>query len=107
MGESGCGKNSFLQAGIIPQLTKPESNHRGVYIRFDNRDPLETIGKALVDDLNLPEAPDNNRTFLQLLSLAVETADKPLVLIFDQLEQFFVHKIESLETSPSDSLKMS
>ncbi len=106
MGESGCGKSSFLQAGIIPQLNKPESNDRGVYIRFDNRDPLETISKTLIDDLNLPKAPDNNRNFLpafssdktdtnsdflEVLSLAVKTIDKSLVLIFDQFEQFFVH----------------
>ena len=100
MGESGCGKTSFLQAGIIPQITKPESNHRGVYIRFDNRDPLETIGKTLVDDLNLPEAPDNNRNLLQLLALAVETVEKPLVLIFDQFEQFFVHFKQRSDREP-------
>ncbi len=68
MGKSGCGKTSFLQAGIIPQITKSESNHRGVYIRFDNRNPLETIGKTLVDDLNLPDAPNNNPNFLQALT---------------------------------------
>lgn len=104
MGESGCGKTSFLQAGIIPQINKSNSNHRGVYIRFSNSDPLETIGKALVKELELPEVPNNNRNFLQgfsadktnseflqLLSLAAKTANKPLVLIFDQFEQFFVH----------------
>ena len=94
MGESGVGKSSFLQAGIIPQLAKSESSHRGVYIRFSNQEPIATIYRALAEELQLSATETtetNNRDLLQIFSLAVDAADKPLILIFDQFEQFFVH----------------
>ncbi|MCG8367723.1 MAG: ATP-binding protein [Pseudanabaenales cyanobacterium] len=89
MGDSGCGKTSFLQAGLWAQLSDPESAHRGIYIRFSDQDPLVTIRKALADQLQLP--PSTDKAFLPLLEQAVNVAAKPLVLLFDQFEQFFVH----------------
>ncbi len=94
MGESGVGKSSFLQAGIIPQLAQANSSHRGVYIRFSNQEPIATIYRALAEELQLSATETtetNNRDLLQIFSLAVDAADKPLILIFDQFEQFFVH----------------
>ena len=90
-GESGCGKTSFIQAGLIPQLNQAESKVQGIYVRFSERDPLVTIRQAFVDQL--PPLPEdlNQLEFLPLLSQGVEAASKPLVLVFDQFEQFFVH----------------
>ncbi len=104
MGESGVGKTSFLQAGILPQLLKSESTHRGVYIRFSNQDPMETIYNALDKELKLSETQEtqvNNRDLLSILSSsAVATVDKPLILIFDQFEQFFVHFKQKIDREP-------
>jgi len=99
IGESGCGKTSFLQAGLLPKLSSPEDSHRGIYIRFADRDPLDTIRKALVEQLQLP---DNSieTDFLKLLSRGVEAASKPLVLMFDQFEQFFVHFKQTQDRQP-------
>lgn len=90
MGESGCGKSSFLQAGLLPNLSKPESIHRGIYIRFSDRDPIETVCKTLMKELKLADG-DSYQNFSSTLKRAVEKESKPLVLIFDQFEQFFVH----------------
>ncbi len=100
MGESGAGKTSFLQAGIVPQLDKSASNYQGIYIRFSNQDPIATIYKALKEELQTPIVAINDRDLLEILSWAVDIADKPLILIFDQFEQFFVHCKQKVEREP-------
>ena len=102
-GESGVGKTSFLQAGIIPQLTKAESSHRGVYTSFSNQEPIVTICRALAEELQLSTTETteiNDRDLLGIFSLAVDTVDKPLILIFDQFEQFFVHFKQKADREP-------
>ncbi len=100
IGESGVGKSSFLQAGIIPQLAKSDSSHWGVYIRFSNQEPIASIYKALAEELQFSAAETNNHNLLEIFSLAVATADKPLILIFDQFEQFFVHFKQKQDREP-------
>ena len=99
IGLSGCGKTSFLQAGLIPRL--PNYKHHGVYVRFDSGDPLTAIHKALAQQLEIPLDWLNSRvgdreiepgtSFLQLLTQAVKVAGSPVVLFLDQFEQWFVH----------------
>ncbi|MDJ0903840.1 MAG: hypothetical protein QNJ55_34135, partial [Xenococcus sp. MO_188.B8] len=100
MGESGVGKSSFLQAGILPQLAREESCAQGIYIRFSNRDPFETIYQTLVKELKISETSINHRNLLEIFSLGVASADKPLILIFDQFEQFFVHCKQKSDREP-------
>ncbi len=90
-GESGCGKTSFIQAGLIPQLSQADSKVQGIYVRFSESDPLVSIRQAFVEKLPLFPEDVNRLDFLSLLSQGVEAASKPLVLFFDQFEQFFVH----------------
>ncbi|MDJ0900258.1 MAG: hypothetical protein QNJ55_15750 [Xenococcus sp. MO_188.B8] len=92
LGESGCGKTSFLQAGLLPQLAKAESRDFGIYMRFSERDPIATIREAFINALPLQEAEVSTPEFLSLLELAAEAiSPKFLVLFFDQFEQFFIH----------------
>ena len=100
IGESGVGKSSFLQAGILPQLAREESRDRGIYIRFSNRDPFETIYQTLVKELKISETSINHHNLLEIFSLGVASADKPLILIFDQFEQFFVHCKQKSDRKP-------
>lgn len=100
MGESGCGKTSFLQAGLWPKLTAPESSHRAIYVRFSDQEPIETVRQALAEQLEIPLDWLGACAFSQLLTQAMEAAGKPIVLLFDQFEQFFVHHQRKEERAP-------
>jgi tetratricopeptide (TPR) repeat protein len=91
MGESGSGKTSFLQAGVLPRLSTSESTHRAVYVKFADRHPIDTIRAALTEQLKLPKERVATADLLELLAVAEEAIAKPLILLFDQFEQFFVH----------------
>ncbi|MEB3295117.1 MAG: hypothetical protein VKJ24_18320, partial [Synechococcales bacterium] len=80
LGESGVGKSSLLQAGVMPSLG--QVGFAGVYVKFTNREPLESIAKALGI-----EPPG---TLVEMLRSAVGKVGKPIVLMLDQFEQFFV-----------------
>ncbi|MDJ0703093.1 MAG: NACHT domain-containing protein, partial [Leptolyngbyaceae cyanobacterium MO_188.B28] len=105
MGESGCGKTSFLQAGVWPQLTHETSAYWGVYVRFSERDPIQTIAKALAEQLKAPiedilPQQKNRGDLVAVLTRAVAAADRPLVLLLDQFEQFFVHAPRAADQEP-------
>lgn len=80
MGESGVGKSSLLQAGLMPNLG--QVGFVGVYVKFTNREPLESIAKAL--------KLDAAGSLVEMLRSAVGKTGKPIVLMLDQFEQFFV-----------------
>jgi hypothetical protein len=90
-GPSGCGKTSFLRAGLWPRLCAPDASHRGVYVTCSELNPLESIRRALADQLHLPAATVEPAEWLALLATAAQATSKPLVVLLDQFEQFFVH----------------
>ena len=98
--ESGCGKTSFLQAGMMPRLNRPESKVKGVYVKFSDRPPLPTIYAELVDQLQIPKELVDQADFLTVLAVAVDAAQKPIVLMLDQFEQFFVHQPRKPDREP-------
>ena len=105
MGESGCGKTSFLQAGIWPRLTAESADSLGVYIRFNDQRPTRTIAKALSEQLGMPlekllpmDGPQDR--LLLVLQQAATCQKRPLVLLFDQFEQFFVHQKRKEDRQP-------
>jgi tetratricopeptide (TPR) repeat protein len=86
MGESGCGKSSLLQAGVLPKLLGEAAAYRGVYVKFGDREPIAAVRAALKDLAMDTEGCD----LLEVLEKASQTVGKPMVLLFDQFEQFFV-----------------
>lgn len=91
-GVSGCGKTSFLQAGLVPQLST-SATHRGVYVRLGGQDPVQAIASAVSTTLEVPSdwlLTSETTDFCKLLETALKAAEKPLILFLDQFEQFFV-----------------
>jgi len=97
VGESGCGKSSFLQAGLWHRLSQEDSEMFGIYVRFSDRDALETVREALVEQLEFDADSVKDDDFLALMQKAAAQVGKPLILFFDQFEQFFVHRKQKTE----------
>lgn len=92
-GESGVGKTSLIQASLIPRLSGENSTFQCVYIKLSNEYVISSIRNAFIKQLDLPEEETRDKDFINLLNKAREkVGGKTLVLIFDQFEQFFVHR---------------
>lgn len=89
--ESGCGKTSFLQAGVYPALSGRNDFPRPVYVKLSNEDPLLSIREAFRQHADLPREEVKTLDFEGLLSAAVEKHRNGVVLLLDQFEQFYVH----------------
>lgn len=89
--KSGCGKTSFLQAGVWPTINNGIESHYCVYVKFTDADPFDSIRLALQDQAELSKQESIHLEFLQLLQKAAELKQKNIILLFDQFEQFFVH----------------
>ncbi|HEU0184306.1 MAG TPA: NACHT domain-containing protein [Blastocatellia bacterium] len=100
-GESGAGKTSFLQAGLWPGIEKRK--FRCVYVKFSDLDPIESIKRSFLKHLPAPDQQPNGANgavvFSDLLG-AAEQSDSPVLLIFDQFEQFFVHRKRKNDRAP-------
>jgi hypothetical protein len=91
-GESGSGKSSFLQAGLLPTLSNRD--HTCVYVKFSEQPPQESIRQALIDQLQfLTDAHDP----LRVLASTAQSEKRPIVLLFDQFEQFFIHQKRKID----------
>jgi tetratricopeptide (TPR) repeat protein len=89
-GESGSGKTSFLQAGLSPQLAK--LNHSSVYVKITELDPIESIRQALLDQLGPIDGDSLPMSLPRMFEVATRLTTRPLAVIIDQFEQFFVHR---------------
>jgi hypothetical protein len=97
--ESGAGKTSLLQAGIIPGILKEQS--LGVLIRAQFENPTRIIKRCFLRDLrlapNLAETPLVNFLHHIIEILGHRT---PMYLILDQFEEFFAK--QTAETDRQD-----
>ncbi len=91
-GQSGSGKTSLINAGIIPKLIQ-----KG-YFTMVFRDygyPTEVIknGLASLENINLDLS--NCQSLLDCLQTTRQQIQRPLVIFFDQFERFFLHLTSS------------
>jgi len=89
-GDSGSGKTSLVHAGVAPRM---EGFHP-VVVELSDLDPIESIRERL----GALVAPDvRSASIADLLAGAARIQGKPILLILDQFEQFFVHRARPLE----------
>lgn len=98
-GESGCGKTSFLQAGLGPALAARRQHL--LYVKLTHRPPVVSLRHAVAEAEFVPDAVKSRvgeaaaagpalRTLIDGLRAAGEcSAERPLVVVFDQFEQLF------------------
>jgi TPR repeat protein/WD40 repeat protein len=91
-GESGSGKTSLIQCGLRTQIPAQDAHFFTIRSAMD---PLEALRKEVLKETVFPggEAPSNN---LDLLREVIFLKSKPLALIFDQFEEFFIFQPESV-----------
>ena len=90
---TGTGKTSLINAGVRPLLEARD--FRTFYIRVE-QNPTEAARDVLQKEKLLREASEDVPLSKELGSI-VTSLDKPIVLFFDQFEEFFI-QIRDLET---------
>jgi hypothetical protein len=82
--KTGTGKTSLINAGVRPRL---EPDYRTLWLRVED-DPVKAARDALREAGLLPRSRERAPLHQQLRS-ARRRAKKPIVLFFDQFEEFF------------------
>lgn len=87
-GQSGAGKTSLINAGLIPRLA--DIGYLYVYFR-DYTNPLKQLGEYFQDHPDFAITDAKKLSMLQILRAIRSQQESPVVVIFDQFERFFVN----------------
>jgi len=101
IGESGCGKTSFLKAGLSAAFK--EKNIASVVVKLTNEDPLISFKNALVQQHQQKKNNDikEKNSLKEILEIVFpKNGQKQLIIIFDQFEQFFTHCKKETDRKP-------
>jgi len=85
--KTGTGKTSLINAGVRPRLE--DVDYATFYVRVE-RDPVEAVRGVLREAGHLPRSSTRERLPNELRDVS-ELLDKPVVVFFDQFEEFFIH----------------
>jgi len=106
-GESGVGKSSLLDAGLLPRL---ENDYTVQYIRRDAKKGLtNTLLQALQNTRAVLKQPDAESvgnaeasSMLETWCLIEAATGRPLIVILDQVEETFTQPLSGSEESRSE-----
>ena len=87
-GQSGSGKTSLVNAGLIPRLA--ENGYLYVYFR-DYANPLEQLRHYFRHHSSFGIADADALSLLQMLQTIRRQHESPVVVIFDQFEQLLIN----------------
>ena len=87
-GASGVGKTSLCLAGMVPMVEGADPPYETMYVRTLD-DPARIIRRTLQRQLAHVSLPGNG-SLVNFLNAAVQGSGRPLIIIFDQFEEFFV-----------------
>lgn len=91
---TGTGKTSLLNAGVRPKLER--QGYQTFYVRVTH-DPLDRLHAALCTHERLTDLPAGS--LQQLLTLAADRLGQPIIVFFDQFEEFFLY----MQQHPKDA----
>jgi HEAT repeat protein len=93
-GETGCGKTSFVQAGLLPELKR--AGHFVVYLN-EYRSPITTLKSALTGVF--PDISESTGSLYEALTSAPQAETRQITfLLFDQFERVYAETVLSPET---------
>lgn len=81
-------------------LPQHSASHQGVYVKFTDLDPFDSIRQALKEQIRFSAEAIVPTGLTALLEKAGQVRNKTLVLFFDQFEQFFVHHPRQKQRQP-------
>lgn len=113
-GAMGRGKTSLLCAGVMARMLdeadEADEEHGTtwlpIYVRCGD-DPLEATREAVPDTLreqDLGEVEADRKSLHDLLTEAAEVSGRPVVLIIDQFEEYFVKTGDRLQQEFAEQL---
>jgi phospholipase C len=88
-GESGVGKTSLLNAGVVPCL-RDEPDVDVVVFRSWDRDPIAGLTSA-IRAISGAEPSTGGSELTETIAACVEERKRDLVIILDQFEEYFVY----------------
>ena len=91
-GASGVGKSSVLLAGAVPRLRQePRDAVVVVFNSWQGEDFLTTLQNEVAKQANLPAPVDTALPLDEFLVQTQRDLNLPLLLIFDQFEEYFLY----------------
>ncbi|MDM8514932.1 HEAT repeat domain-containing protein [Desulfobacterales bacterium HSG16] len=95
-GASGVGKTSLLNAGLLSTLDSASEHLYGIYSRCGD-DPIDSIGRAISDELHLDQEFERGEE--SLINFLIRCRDKMLkipIIVLDQAEELLIRIGEDL-----------